>query len=237
MRQPLRQKASNTKRMKSANESQRVKISMPSAVGQDVPVRPALRSNATVHRICLLRFLRFLASRGAFVVILSGIALQAGAQSGSQFEEDFDDPNKPWEEMAIQLPGPPRDADLLPFSVSATATQRFAIDSKALTVGADGVVRYTMVAISPSGARNITYEGIRCAAFEKKLYAFGRADGAWSRSRRDKWEPIVRNAANRQQATLALDYLCDGKTVAGTATTMLERIRQDRPVTSRTDAR
>ncbi|MDB5852535.1 MAG: hypothetical protein JWR22_576 [Herminiimonas sp.] len=204
---------------------------MTSAVLHDVPAlgTPGLRPTVSG---ALLRL-----SRSALVGILCGIALQAAAQSGSQFEEDFDDPSKPWEEMAIQLPGPPRDADLLPFSVSATATQRFAIDSRALTVGVDGVVRYTMVAVSPSGARNITYEGIRCAAFEKKLYAFGRADGAWSRSRRDKWEPIVRNAANRQQATLAQDYFCDGKTVAGDANMMLDRIRREKPVTSRTDAR
>jgi hypothetical protein len=203
---------------------------MTSEVAHDVPALPTPRADSTLNPNL------FRVVRGALVGILCGIALQAAAQSGSQFEEDFDDPSKPWEEMAVQLPGPPRDADLLPFSVSATATQRFAIDSRALTVGADGVVRYTMVAISPSGARNITYEGIRCAAFEKKLYAFGHADGAWSRSRRDKWEPIVRNAANRQQATLAQDYFCDGKTVAGNANMMLERIRRERPVTSRTDA-
>jgi hypothetical protein len=167
--------------------------------------------------------------------ILCGISFQASAQSGNQFEEDFNDTAKPWQEMAVQLPGPPRDADLVPFSVSATATQQFAIDSRSLRVGEDGVIRYTLVAISPSGARNITYEGIRCAAFEKKLYAFGRADGTWSRSRRDQWEPIVRNAANRQQATLAQDYFCDGNTVAGNAGIMLERVRRDRPVTQRTD--
>jgi hypothetical protein len=202
---------------------------MPSAVAHDVFAPLALPVAAVPRN-------RFRVSRAALLVMFCGVAFHAGAQSGSQFEEDFDDPTKPWEEMAVQLPGPPRDADLLPFSVSATATQRFAIDSRALTVGADGVVRYTMVAISPSGARNITYEGIRCAAFEKKLYAFGHVDGAWSRSRRDKWEPIVRNAANRQQATLAQDYFCDGKTVAGNASMMLERIRREKPVTSRTDA-
>jgi hypothetical protein len=206
------------------------------AVPRAVPARQAPRRDSTPWRSILRRsFLR--GSRGALIGVLYGFALQAAAQSGSQFEEDFDDPAKPWEEIAVQFPGAPRDADLLAFSVSATATQRFAIDSRSLTVGADGVVRYTMVAVSPSGARNITYEGIRCAAFEKKLYAIGRADGTWSRSRRDKWEPIVRNAANRQQATLAQDYFCDGKTVAGDANMMLERIRQERPVTSRTDMR
>lgn len=202
---------------------------MPLAVTHDAPARRA----SGIHSTAQPKLARVF--NGAILCILCGIALQASAQSGNRFEEDFDDTAKPWQEMAVQLPGPPRDADLVPFSVSATATQQFAIDSRSLVVGEDGVIRYTLVAISPAGARNITYEGIRCAAFEKKLYAFGRADGAWSRSRRDQWEPIVRNAANRQQATLAQDYFCDGNTVAGNARIMLERVRRDRPVTQRTD--
>jgi hypothetical protein len=119
--------------------------------------------------------------------------------------------------------------------ISATATQSFAIDARSLTVGADGVIRFTLVATSPAGAKNISYEGIRCASFEKKLYAIGHSEGRWSRSRRDQWEPIVRNAANRQHATLAQDYFCENKSVAGNAETMLARIREDRPINSRTD--
>lgn len=167
--------------------------------------------------------------------VLGSASLQAAAQVGPHFDEDFDDVAKPWQELAVQLPQPPRQSDLLPFSVSAT--QQFAIDARSLSIGQDGVIRYTLVATSPSGARNVSYEGIRCQSFEKKLYAFGHADGSWSRSRRDQWEPIVRNAANRQQATLAQDYFCDGNIVSGNASVMLERIRWDRRITPRTDSR
>lgn len=161
----------------------------------------------------------------AFAIFLSAAAI---VHAQSRFEEDFDDEDKPWQEIAVQLPAAPVAENLLPFYVSATATQSFVIDAKSLTVGTDGVIRYTLVATSATGAKNISYEGIRCQSFEKKLYAFGHPDGSWSRSRRDKWEPIVRNAANRQQATLALDYFCQGLTVAGTAATMLDRIRMQR---------
>jgi hypothetical protein len=91
-------------------------------------------------------------------------------------------------------------------------------------------VRYTLVAISPSGARNTSYEGIRCETFEKKTYAFGHPDGSWSRSQRDQWEPIVRNAANRQHAVLAQDVFCDGPTVAGNRQTIVKRLRYAQPV-------
>jgi hypothetical protein len=146
----------------------------------------------------------------------------------SRFEEEFDDEEKPWQEIAIQLPAAPAAENLIPFYVSATATQSFSIDGNSLTVGSDGVVRYTMVTKSGAGATNVSYEGIRCESFEKKLYAFGRTDGSWSRSRRDQWEPIMRNAANRQHAALAMEYICQEKIIAGNARDIVERLRQQR---------
>jgi hypothetical protein len=163
----------------------------------------------------------------AFLLLSSTLSLHAQ----SQFEEEFDDKEKPWEEIAIQLPAPPAEENLLPFYVGPIATQSFAIDAKSLTVGTDGVIRYTLVAKSPGGAINVSYEGIRCQSYEKKLYAFGHIDGKWSRSRRDQWEPIFNKIANRQHAALAEDYFCQATTVAGTAKDMLERLRLKRPLT------
>jgi hypothetical protein len=165
--------------------------------------------------------------------ILSVVAVLSASYSAyaqSKFDEDFDDLEKPWQEVAVQLPGAPVPENLLPFYVSATATQSFAIDAKSLTVGTDGVVRYTLVAKSQEGATSISYEGIRCESFERKLYAFGRPDGSWSRSRRDQWERISENSANRQHAALAKDYFCREKIVAGKAEQIVQRIRSERPV-------
>lgn len=158
------------------------------------------------------------------------LTLAAGAQAESRFEEDFDDKDKPWQEIAIQLPSAPQQENLAPFYVSATATYSFAIDTKSVTVGPDGVIRYTLVAVSDAGAKNVSYEGLRCATFERKLYAFGQADGSWSRSRRDQWERIAGNAVNRQHAALAKDYFCVEKTIAGKAEDIVNRLRNDRPL-------
>jgi len=150
----------------------------------------------------------------------------------SNFDEEFDDQEKPWQEITVQLPEPPAAENLLPFYVSPTATQTFAIDAKSLSVGTDGVVRYTLVTKSAEGATNVSYEGIRCQSYEKKLYAFGHADGKWSRSRRDQWERIGANTTNRQHAALAKDYFCQEKVVAGTAKDMVQRLRSQRPLSS-----
>jgi len=166
------------------------------------------------------------------VLACATLALSASAlaqvPAPNRFEEDFDDESKPWQEIAVQLPPAPLKENLLPFSVGVNATQSFAIDAKSITVGADEVVRYTLVSTSPAGARNVSYEGIRCQSFELKLYAFGHPNGAWSRSRRDKWEPIAKSVINLQHATLAGEYFCIGKSVAGTAAQMVERIRNQR---------
>lgn len=168
---------------------------------------------------------------GAVLALLAASASLCHAQTA--FDEEFDDENKPWQEIAIQLPPAPLAANLLPFAVSGNATQSFAIDAKSLSLGSDGVIRYTLVSSSPAGARNVSYEGIRCASFEKKVYAFGHPDGSWSRSRNDQWQRIVRNAANRQHAVLFQDYFCDSVSVVGNAEQMLERLRHQRPLTDR----
>ncbi len=161
-------------------------------------------------------------------VVATVLTVATAAHAQSRFEEDFDDQDKPWQEVAVQLPAAPLQENLVPFYVSATATQTFSIDTKALTVGTDGVIRYTLVSVSDAGARNVSYEGIRCATYEKKLYAFGQSDGSWSRSRRDQWERINSHASNRQHAALAKDFFCEEKTVAGTAKDMITRLRYNR---------
>ncbi len=151
--------------------------------------------------------------------------MHSAAFAASDFEEDFDDPNKPWQEIAIQLPAAPQEQELLPFEVSGNTTHRFFIDPKSVSVGSDGVIRYTLVTVSSNGARNISYEGLRCETFEVKRYAFGQPDGNWSRSKRDQWQWIVRNAANRQHAVLARDYMCQEKVIADSAERIVARIR------------
>jgi hypothetical protein len=160
------------------------------------------------------------------------LLLATAAYAQSKFEEDFDDQDKPWQEIAVQLPAPNQPDDLLPFTLGPTSTYRFAIDAKSLSVGPDGVVRYTLVATSPAGARNVSYEGIRCQSYEHKLYAFGQPDGTWSRSRRDQWERINSYASNSPQASLFKDYFCDGKVAAGKAEEMVDRLRYKRPLSA-----
>ena len=141
------------------------------------------------------------------------LAACAGALAQS-FDEDFDDEAKPWQEVAVQLPPTPQDQNLSEFYLSPNATMKAYVDTASVSIGADKVVRYTVVTRTEGGAVNVMYEGMRCETWEKKTYAFGHPDGKWSRSRRDKWQPIRDIGANRIDGALFRDYFCDGKMIA-----------------------
>jgi len=140
-----------------------------------------------------------------------------------------DDENKapPKEESALSLPAPPKSENLLRYAVGAVAgaSMIFTIDAKSVSVGDDEIVRYSSVITSQSGAMNISYEGIRCKTSERKLFATGRPDGSWNTLSAAEWRRISSVGANSYQATLSKDFFCDGDTVAGKATTIVDRIR------------
>jgi hypothetical protein len=129
------------------------------------------------------------------------------AASWTLFDSDFDDEQKPWDELQTQLPAYPDLAKALPFEVSSPRSNRFLIDPKSIVVGDDGVVRYSLIAQSSSGVLNVSYEGMRCETREKKLYAFGRKDGTWSRNKFAKWE-VISQIRNPQDYELFQDFFC-----------------------------
>lgn len=138
---------------------------------------------------------------------------------------DDDDEAKSWQEAAVVLPAPPAEASLLPFYVSAASANRFFIDASALSVGGDGVVRYTLVVVSPEGGRNVSFEGMRCETKERRIYASGRADGSWSESRVKEWRRIQDAYGNRHHAALFLEYFCPGGVIVRDTAEAREALR------------
>ena len=133
-------------------------------------------------------------------------------------------------ESELALPSPAQKSNLLPFYVSPTTTMDFSIDAKSLSVTPDGIVRFTLVITSKTGASNISYEGIRCKTAERKLYATGRPDGSWNTLQDTEWRRISSSGTNSYQAALMRDFFCDGEAVAGKAAVIVERIRRKKPL-------
>ena len=140
----------------------------------------------------------------------------------------FSSADRNWVEGEIVFPEPPVEAGLREFFVSAASANRFFIDERTLTVGDDGIVRYVLVVRSSGGAENVSFEGIRCATGERRIYALGRTGGQWSPARQSEWTPIVDNAYNRPRAALAFDYFCDGPAPPRSREAALRLLRQHR---------
>lgn len=164
---------------------------------------------------------------GWAVLLLSGMAAAQFPPAGTPnpgFEEDYD--AKPWQEIAVQLPAPPKPENLIPFYVSAATDNRFFVDPPSISVGSDGVVRYTLVILSSGGARNVSFEGMRCQTREKRVYAFGRSDGSWSKSRSNEWTTVRQVDMNRHHAALFLDHFCPGGVIVYRVEEALRTLRQ-----------
>jgi hypothetical protein len=157
-----------------------------------------------------------------FCVLTAALLFSCGALA----QTDDSDSNQIKTESPVVLPAAAQKNNLLPFYVSPTTTMDFAVDAKSLSVTPEGIVRFVLVITSQSGATNISYEGIRCSTAEKKLYAIGQLNGAWSLARRDAWNPIIDSGPNRYHAALTKDYFCEMEIVAGKAEVIIDRLRK-----------
>jgi len=153
-------------------------------------------------------------------------ALLALPLSGRAENYDPDGEQRPAPEPEVEFPAFPQTENLLPFKVSATTSNEFLIDSNSLSVGSDGVTRYTLVIVSPSGARNVSYEGMKCATGERRVYALGRADETWARARNDRWTRITNSTLNRHHAALFSEYFCPITVVQQTPEQMIDTLRR-----------
>lgn len=137
-----------------------------------------------------------------FVLALPFFSLSSLAAG---FDVEFDE--KPWGEVEVQLPAFPEAENLIPFRVGYHTDTKYLIDGNSLSVGADGVIRYTLVVISPFGAKNISYEGLRCATAERRFYASGRSDKTWSKARANQWVGLEGGSIN-PHVDLFSNYFC-----------------------------
>jgi len=144
----------------------------------------------------------------ASVLAQRGFELDAGPPLPRSMREH--DPGQ-WEETeAVQLPPWPRAEDLVTVPVDGDDGRfTYRIDARSLRTSPDGVVRYTLVAEAAGGARNVSYEGLRCTPHGTyKIYAYGADQGFIATAIADDWLPIERLGADRLRYDLWRHYLC-----------------------------
>lgn len=129
----------------------------------------------------------------------------AAAQASAQLAP----PNPDWKEAQAPLPPAPRVADLIPIEVPG-ATLRYGVDPASVSLGADHVVRYVVVAASAAGAMNGSYEGIRCSTGDFRVYARYHADAGWSPASDIEWRSLQDGRPFRHSLAVARNGACMG---------------------------
>jgi len=134
---------------------------------------------------------------------------------------------KPEQEAEVSLPAYPVKRDSwIPFETTAVTRNRFFIDRESLLITEDRTVRYALIIESPSGVRNISYEGMRCSSAEVKTYAWGTSEGKWYAAKTPQWQPIRVDRLNGQHVTLYERYFCQAATGMRTADDIVRVMQQ-----------
>ena len=154
-----------------------------------------------------MRFIKFLLLSCVALLTLNCYAQRPINQHPVIVPEREED-KKEWVEESVTPPEYFKEDDLIAFDVSAANSNRFFVDSKSIGLGKDDVLRYTLVIKSSAGALNISYEGLRCATRERKLYALGRPDGSWVTARAPKWSSVTASGTVTAQRILMNDFFC-----------------------------
>jgi hypothetical protein len=139
---------------------------------------------------------------------LLALALAGAIGAAAAQTAPAEDPD--WKEL--QAPPPPalRTSGLIALEVPGSSL-RFGIDPASVSVGADGIVRYVVVATSNSGAVNGIYEGVRCSTGEVKVLAHHNPASGWVPAREAQWQPLQSTRNSRYSLTIARTGVCMGQ--------------------------
>jgi len=123
-----------------------------------------------------------------------------------------------WKES--EAPTPPAFSvdKLLPLAMPPYVSLTFGIDPATLTIAADGIVRYVVVARNAGGSINAMYEGIRCSTGEVKTYARAGNSGVWSVVTEPQWRGLTDNLPSKHAWVFARQAACDGRAAAASTT-------------------
>lgn len=115
-----------------------------------------------------------------------------------------------WREAQAPLPPLPAEDDLERIEAPAVGSRYDVfVDSRNITRGNDGVMRYTVVVVSRTGARNVFHEGLRCLTDQVRTYAYASREGPFRPSVDDTWRPMATRGVRGYQNYLANVIMCD----------------------------
>lgn len=162
------------------------------------------------------KYFKLMARCGACLALCTATALHAQILQG----------DAPWVESEVPSPPAFDMGKLVTFDVPTSPTLVYGVDPAAIQISRrDGVVRYVLVATSPSGARNVMYEGLRCATGQYKTYARYSPDGQWKPATGSEWRTLFGNMPSKHALQFARAGACDGAAAATSVDIVVSRLR------------
>lgn len=149
------------------------------------------------------------------------VALSSTAQVFSDVDPD-------WNESDAPTPPAFSQTRLIPIDMPTYFSLRFGVDPQTISVTADGIVRYVMVASNASGSMNAMFEGLRCATGEVKTYARANASGQWSIVQNPAWQSLKGNQSSRHALAFARQGACEGRTAGSSAQSIANSLKNPR---------
>ena len=114
-----------------------------------------------------------------------------------------------WKESDVAPPPAYDMSKLLTFEVTRSSPLVYGVDPASVSISkTDGVVRYVVVATTAAGAKNVIYEGLRCATGEVRTYARARPDGSWVPVANSEWKSAYDISLPRHSLRFAKAAAC-----------------------------
>lgn len=161
-------------------------------------------------------------------VLRSGLAFMLAALvSGATLAQYADMDRLDWKEDAVPPPPAYSTSGLIDIEMPRSASVKLGVDPKTIAINTEtGIVRYVVIAQGPS-AVNATYEGIRCATGEFRIYARQVQGGDWSASTDTAWRAMVGQSSVMVQhpQKLARGGMCVGKSVRESVRDMVRELK------------
>ncbi len=157
-----------------------------------------------------------------FVLLMAGLTGIAQAQV---FAESLD-----WKESEVPPPPAFDVSKLLTFEGSGATSLVYGVDPASVSISrSDSLVRYVIVATSPSGVKNVMYEAIRCATGEFKTYARYSPEGRWQPVANSEWRSVFGSLPSRHALWFARAAACDAAAPVGSIRELVSRLKNPHP--------
>lgn len=132
-----------------------------------------------------------------------------------------------WKETDVPPP-PAYDMNkLLTFEVTRASPLVYGVDPASFSISqSDGIVRYVVVATSAGGAKNVMYEGLRCATGEVRTYARAKPDGTWVPVANSEWKSAFDLSLPRHSLRFAKIAACQNAAPVSSVAELVRRLKR-----------